>query len=163
MPRVKRPAAGRRQLIESLGQEARQFSTATVMLHAAIAEQLGLNITDHKAADILSRTGPITAGELARHTGLTTGAVTGIIDRLERAGMAKREKDPNDRRRVIVALAMKPETERQMTEIFEPLARATAQLAGSYGDKDLAMILNFLKRAGALSYEQMARMRGQGK
>jgi DNA-binding MarR family transcriptional regulator len=131
------------------------------MMHAAIAERLGLNITDHKAADILARSGPITAGELAELTGLTTGAVTGIIDRLERAGFARREKDPNDRRRVIVRLAMKPEVERRVAGIFGPLSQATAELASSYSSKDLELILNFMKRATAISNAQLASLRSE--
>jgi DNA-binding MarR family transcriptional regulator len=158
MPRVK-ARSRRAQLLQVLGQEARQFSTATIMLHAAIAERLGLNITDHKAADLLTRLGPMSAGELAEHTGLTTGAVTGIIDRLEKAGFARRENDPHDRRRVIVRIAMKPELERRVNQLFEPLSRATAELAGAYSDRELAVILDFMKKARAMSQERIAKLR----
>ncbi len=64
----------------------RETSTVTILFHQAIADRLGMNVTDHKCAGILARSGPITAGELARRTGLTTGAITGVIDRLEQAG-----------------------------------------------------------------------------
>ena len=158
MARVKTP---RSQLLQALSEEARQFSTTTVLLHAAIAERLGLNITDHKAADLLIRRGPMTAGELADLTGLTTGAVTGIIDRLEKAGFARREKDPDDRRRVIVRIAMKPDVERRVGRLFGPLAETTAELAESYSDKDLGLILGFMQRARELSAEYAARLRGE--
>jgi DNA-binding MarR family transcriptional regulator len=157
MARVKTPP--RAQLLQTLSDEARQFSTATVMLHAAIAERLGLNITDHKAADLLIRQGPMTAGEMAGLTGLTTGAVTGIIDRLEAAGFARRERDPDDRRRVIVRIAMKPNIERRVGQLFGPLSVAMAELAESYSDKDLAMILEFMKRARERSANYAARLR----
>jgi DNA-binding MarR family transcriptional regulator len=157
MARVKTPS--RSQLLQTLSEEARQFSTATVLLHAAIAERLGLNITDHKAADLLIRRGPMTAGEMAELTGLTTGAVTGIIDRLERAGFARREKDPGDRRRVIVRIAMKPTVERRVGQLFGPLAQATADLAESYSDKELALILGFMQRARERSAQYAARLR----
>jgi DNA-binding MarR family transcriptional regulator len=159
MPRVKPPR--RAQLLQVLGHEARQFSTTTIMLHAAIAERLGLNITDHKAADLLTRLGPMAAGELAELTGLTTGAVTGIIDRLEEAGFARREKDPHDRRRVIVRIAMKPELERRVAQLFEPLSRATAELAQSYSDRDLAVILDFMQKARAMSQDRIAKLRAE--
>ena len=158
MTRVKSPP--RAELLRRIGEEARQFSTATILLHAAIAERLGLNITDHKAADLLMRRGPMTAGELADHTGLTSGAVTGIIDRLEKAGFARRENDPHDRRRVIVRIAMKPDLERKMGQLFGPLADATAKLASSYSDRDLALILDFMRRARETSAEYAARLRG---
>jgi DNA-binding MarR family transcriptional regulator len=157
MARVKTPP--RSQLLQTLSDEARQFSTATVMLHAAIAERLGLNITDHKAADLLIRQGPMTAGEMAELTGLTTGAVTGIIDRLEAAGFARRERDPDDRRRVIVRIAMKPNIERRVGQLFGPLSVAMAELAESYSDKDLGMILEFMRRARERSTEYAAKLR----
>ena len=88
----------------------REISTVTILFHQAIADRLGMNVTDHKCAGILARSGPITAGELARRTGLTTGAITGVIDRLEQAGFARRARDPGDRRRVIIE--PDPETDR---------------------------------------------------
>src|SRR6516164_2366733 len=97
---TKRP--GRVELLASLNQAGRQLSTATIMFHQAIADRIGLHPTDLKCADILFVKGPLTAGELAELTGLTTGAITGVIDRLEGAGFARREEDRYDRRRVIV-------------------------------------------------------------
>ena len=64
------------------------------MFHQAIADRLGLNVTDHKCIDLLLMKGPLTAGELAGMTGLTTGAITAVIDRLEKAGFVRREDDP---------------------------------------------------------------------
>src|SRR5215831_16503044 len=98
-----RDSRKRAELVAALSDEFRQLSTATILFHQAIADRLGMNVTDHKCADILLRTGAITAGELSRRTGLTTGAITGVIDRLEKAGFVRRAKDAGDRRRVIVA------------------------------------------------------------
>src|SRR5579862_3079248 len=99
---MSRDSRRRVELLTSLNDGFRQLSAATILFHQAVADRLGMNITDHKCADILARTGPITAGELARRTGLTTGAITGVIDRLEKAGFVRRVRDENDRRRVIV-------------------------------------------------------------
>ncbi|WP_392435861.1 MarR family transcriptional regulator [Chlorogloeopsis fritschii PCC 9212] len=82
------------ELADALNWAGRELSAATVLFHTAIAERLGLNTTDHKCADILAQTGAITAGELAERTGLTTGAITGVVDRLEKAGFVRRERDP---------------------------------------------------------------------
>ncbi|MEI0739782.1 MarR family transcriptional regulator [Paenibacillus sp. JTLBN-2024] len=81
-------------LQQDLVYELRQNSARAVMLHQLISEKLGLNATDHKCLDFLNRTGPVTAGQLAELTGLTTGAVTNVIDRLEQAGYVVRDKDP---------------------------------------------------------------------
>lgn len=79
-----------------------RLSDATILLHQAIAARAGLSGTDHKYLGMLMRHGPMTAGELARHTGLTTGAVTGLIDRLAAKGLLRREFDASDRRKVLI-------------------------------------------------------------
>ncbi|MBE0466472.1 MAG: MarR family transcriptional regulator, partial [Candidatus Desulforudis sp.] len=89
-------------MLEAFGQAFRELSTVTVFFHSVIAERLGLSLTDHKAFEIIARKGAVSAGELSELTGLTTGAVTGVIDRLERTGFVRREPDPGDRRRVII-------------------------------------------------------------
>src|SRR5215831_20090383 len=90
---MSRRSPSRVELMAALEREFRELSAATIMFHQAIADRLGMNVTDHKCADILLRTGPITAGELAQRTGLTTGAITGVIDRLEQAGFVRRAKE----------------------------------------------------------------------
>ena len=92
------------------------------MFHQAVAECVGLNVTDHKCLDVLVRSGPMTAGQLAQLTGLTTGAVTGVLDRLERAGFVRRQSDPSDRRRVI-AQPLIEQAERKIAPLFAGLAR----------------------------------------
>ncbi len=81
----------------------RAGSTFTVLRHARIAERMGLSGTDHKAFDLVVQSGgPLTAGRIAELTGLSTGAVTGVIDRLEKVGLVRRVRDPEDRRKVLV-------------------------------------------------------------
>src|SRR6516225_8343013 len=76
--------------------QGRDVGTAAIMFHQAVADRLGLNPTDHKCLDLVHRAGGATAGDLAEWTGLTTGAITGLIDRLERAGFVRREDHPGD-------------------------------------------------------------------
>jgi DNA-binding MarR family transcriptional regulator len=84
----------------------RQLSQATVLFHAQIAEHVGLSATDHKCLDLaVQAEHPLTAGQIAELSGLSTGAVTGVIDRLERAGFVRRVRDPNDRRKVLVEVS----------------------------------------------------------
>jgi DNA-binding MarR family transcriptional regulator len=138
-------------------QEIRNSSARAVMLHQAVADQFGLNATDHKCLNFLIKSGPVTAGTLGELTGLTTGAVTGIIDRLEQAGFVVREKDPLDRRRVLV----KPIQEkiREFDQIFESLYRTTVDIVQSYSDQEIGIILDFLKKFNSVSLEQMNRMK----
>lgn len=140
-----RTAPARAELIRSILLAGRESSTGAIMLHQAVADRLGLHPTDHKCADFLCRGGPLTAGDIAERTGLTTGAVTGVIDRLEAAGYVRREPDPADRRRVIVRPV--PHRLRRIGRLFEPLAAAMAELCARYTDRELAVILDFMTRS----------------
>src|SRR6516225_8407122 len=92
----------RRELLDKLWELGRSMSTQTVFLHQAIAESVGLNATDTKCIDLILRgpKGAVTAGWLSEATGLTTGAITHILDRLEKRRFIKRVRDPRDRRKV---------------------------------------------------------------
>jgi len=92
----------RESLLQIFNEQLRHFSTDTVLFHQAVAEQLGLNSTDHKCLDVILENHAMTAGKLSELTGLTTGTITGVIDRLEKAGFVYREKDAEDRRKVII-------------------------------------------------------------
>ena len=148
----------RAKLVQTLATEVgRTLSTHTVMLHAAVAERLGLNITDHKALDFACRGGgTVTAGELAELTGLTTGAITGVIDRLEKAGFARRERDPDDRRRIIIRPTSRAQ---EIGRLFESLAQAMTKLCSQYTDRDLSLMIDFFDRITALVQEETRKLR----
>jgi DNA-binding MarR family transcriptional regulator len=148
-------------VLAALAGEFRQLSAATILFHQAVADRLGMNVTDHKCADILLRTGPITAGELAERTGLTTGAITGVIDRLERAGVVRRAKDPDDRRRVIIE-PIPRRIERRIGPLFESMAQATAALCARYSLEELAVIRDFAARAHQMALEETRKLRQEG-
>src|ERR671933_1184232 len=101
----------KRELFDELITEVRLSQNATDRFDQAVADALGINRTDMRCTDVLEREGPVTAGRLAEATGLTTGAITTVIDRLERGGFARRLRDPDDRRRVLVDLT--PETRKR--------------------------------------------------
>jgi len=152
---VSRKAGGDR-----LNQLSRDLSTETILLHQAIADRLGLNLTDHKALGfLLDAEGPITAGELAVRTGLTTGAITGIVDRLENAGFVRRKRDADDRRQVILEVIM-DKVRREIFPLFDQLAKRMSALAASYSPHDLATIMTFLERGLAISREYRAKLQG---
>jgi DNA-binding MarR family transcriptional regulator len=146
-------------LLNALNSEFRLMSAQSVLLSQAVADRVGLYSTDLETMDILAIHGPLTAGRLAELTGLSTGAVTGLIDRLEAAGYVRREKDPRDRRRVIV----QPDMERAMREIgplYDSIARAMADLCARYSDEELALVLDFTSRTNRLAPAEIAKIRG---
>src|SRR6266568_4981316 len=89
-----------------VGRLARRHSTAVVLFHHAVAERLGLGPTDHKCLDLLRERGAMTGSDLAAITDLTSGAITGVVARLERAGYLRREPDPQDGRKQILRVAL---------------------------------------------------------
>ena len=138
-----RTHAGRRQLLQELNRTlGRELSARTIMFHQAIAERLGLNATDHKCLDFARRAEAMTAGELAELTGLTTGAITGVIDRLERAGFVSRVRDANDRRRVLIQPVA--ERARDVAPLFESLDTAWSAMCARYSDRELSLINAFM-------------------
>jgi DNA-binding MarR family transcriptional regulator len=124
-----------------------RLSTATVLFHAAVADRLGINVTDVKCFSLVQQRGPMTAGELAEQTGLTTGAITGIVDRLEKAGLVQRVRDLTDRRRVILEVRLTPAQEQMLQQLYGPMGGAIAQLVEGYDAEDQAMISEFLVKA----------------
>src|SRR3989442_9987117 len=132
----------REEIMQAIIEKYREMSTETIMFHQAVADVLGLYITDHKCLDLIYRFGAMPAGRLAELTGLTTGGVTGIIDRLEEAGYVRRTNDPNDRRRTIVEPTGNKTLKRKIEVIFSPLHERMYKLLSSYSDSELAFLLD---------------------
>lgn len=141
------------------GPLARRHSTATVLFHHAIAERLGLGPTDHKCLDLIYERGAMSGSELAAVTGLTSGAVTGVVSRLERAGHLHREPDPHDRRKQILRPA--DGGGGQVAELFERLRTDAAELVDGFDDHQLIAIAEFLSRGTEFAYHRAALLRAQ--
>ena len=152
-------SAKRAALIEATGHLGRDLGARTVMFHSAVAERLGLNATDHKALDLLSRAGALTAGELADLTGLTTGAITGVVDRLEQAGYVRRARDPRDRRKVVIEPVYEHERMRALESIFASFNQQVAAMVERYSDEELALINDFLQRSAAVLHAEAVKLR----
>lgn len=136
-------------LISDLG---KQFSDATIIMHEAIAGKAGLSGTDHKYLGILIRNGAMTAGELSKLTGLTTGAVTGVIDRLEKKDLAKREFDKDDRRKIIIV----PNTENAMLLLgpaFADLQNKMVRLISTLSLQEREIVEKYLRSTIAVMNE----------
>jgi DNA-binding MarR family transcriptional regulator len=150
----------REEIIQAIIEKRREMSTETIMFHQAVADILGLHITDHKCLDLIHRYGAMPAGRLAELTGLTTGAVTGIIDRLEEAGYVRRTDDPKDRRRIIVKPAKNKKWERKIEAIFIPLHERMRKLLSSYSDSELDFLLDVLTKTLDQSHQELMKLRG---
>ncbi len=154
-PAARRPRS-RAELLRALDQAARETATQSVFFNQAVAQRLGINVTDLRCMDLLDRHGPMTAGEVARRTGLTTGAITGVIDRLARRGFVRRETDPHDRRRVVIHPT--GEHDACARELFASMGTAWQALCASYRTSELAFILEFMQRVAELTRAQTARL-----
>lgn len=147
----------RAALLESLLRELRDFSDQDVLFSQALAERLGINLTDFKCLSILERNGSVTAGKLAELTGLTSGAVTGLIDRLEKAGWARRVRDPNDRRHVIIEAV--PERSGEFEALFNSSGEAMGALVKPYTEEQLGFLVDFLHRSAGVLREETGKLR----
>lgn len=127
----------------------RRVSAQSVLLSDTVASHVGVNSTDLECLDLLFLAGPTTAGQLAEHAGLTTGATTAVIDRLERAGFVRRTHDSRDRRRVLVEVL--PRALERIQPLYEPLAAAMARLLKGYDAAELEVIADYLSRAADVS------------
>src|SRR5262249_27319397 len=141
----------REELIEAVLAASRESSTLAVFFHASMAERVGLGATEEKTLSLLGQRGPLTAGEIASHTGLTTPSVTALLDRLESKQMVRRIRDPQDRRRVIV----EPNQERlvELTQAFSSLQESFRELLELYRDQQLGTIPDFPARTARRSQE----------
>jgi DNA-binding MarR family transcriptional regulator len=149
----------REETIQAIIEKRREMSTETIMFHQNVADVLGLHITDHKCLDLIRQYGAMPAGRLAELTGLTTGAVTGIIDRLEKAGFVRRANDPKDRRRTIIEPVRNKKWERKIEAIFIPFHERMHKLLSSYSDSELAFLLDVLTKSIELTREESKKLR----
>lgn len=140
---VRKPRAGRRAILDELSEVGREHSDATVLFHAAVATSLDLHPTDYKLLGILERSGAMSAGEIARRSGLATASVTNLIDRLESRGFVRRVADAADGRRVLVDAVIDRAGARAL---FASTRRSLARLLDRYSERDLAVIADFLGR-----------------
>jgi DNA-binding MarR family transcriptional regulator len=136
--------------------EIRAFDASLDLLDAAVATAFGISRTDLRAMEFVSRQEGATAGQLATALDLTTGSVTVLIDRMERAGYFRRRDDPTDRRKVLVELTAKGKERERRT--FGPLARESARILSGYSERDLAVIGDFLRKARELAERSRARI-----
>lgn len=134
------------QWLEQFRRASRDYSDASIIMHEVIAHSVGLTGADHKYLGLIIKKGESTAGEISQITGLTTGAVTGLVDRLEKKGLVSRMPDKQDRRKVMIV----PHTEKAMSllgPVFSDLQNKTKDLISSFSQRDREVIEKYLVAA----------------
>jgi DNA-binding transcriptional ArsR family regulator len=149
----------RARLAAEFGEGFRKTNSLMQLMGQAAADRIGLNATDLNCLNILSFTGEMTAGELARETGLTTASITGVADRLEEAGYVRRERDPKDRRRVVIRLVLDRALQ-NVAPVFLPLVQAWQGVVARYSDDELRLIVEFYGQMERVIRDHLVRLRG---
>jgi DNA-binding MarR family transcriptional regulator len=160
MPAEQDPAE-RRQLEGDFLVAMRRTSSLMQLMSQASAERLGINVTDLNCLNVVALTGSMSAGELARATGLTTASITGVLDRLADGGFIRRERDSRDRRKVIVTLTFS-RLAQDIAPVFAPMVKSWRAAAANYSDDELRLLLNFQLEIEQIIRDQLARLRGAG-
>ena len=162
MPWIEAIGAGppeRKQLAAAFGEGFRKTNSLMQLMGQAAADRIGLNATDLNCLNILSFSGEMTAGDLARATGLTTASITGVADRLEEAGYVRRERDPRDRRRVVIRLVLERALQ-DVAPVFLPLVLGWQGVVTQYTDDQLRLIVEFYGQMEQVIRDHLARLRG---
>ena len=150
----------RSELAQQLRAESLAYLGAASGFNEGLAKKLQLSRTDLRCLDLVDRCGPLTAGRLAEESGLTTGAVTFILDRLEEAGMVTRRRDTEDRRRVWVEIV--PAAHERLQGLQQPAADEMRQVAQRFKADELAVVRDFMRQAKEVFQHQIdAAVRGR--
>jgi DNA-binding MarR family transcriptional regulator len=149
----------KRKIFDELIYEVRRSQNATDRFDQAVADAIGLNRTDMRCLDVIQREGPVPAGRLADETGLTTGAITTVLDRLERAGYARRVRDAGDRRRVLVELT--PEAFHGAGDFYSEHIALAERNYRRYTERELELLLGFVREGRELNEREAAKLEAQ--
>lgn len=128
--------------------DAREYGISTVLFRHTVGDLLGVNVTDMECLALLFFKGISTPTELARYTGLSSGATTAMLDRLEKSGLIERRPNPTDRRGTLISVAR--EASDKVDPMFASIRRAQDELVAAYSDKELELIANFLEKSTAM-------------
>jgi DNA-binding MarR family transcriptional regulator len=131
----------RAALLQELEEAMRRSSAQGAMFAKTVADRAGISASDMDCMDFLNLEGRMTAGRLAELTGLTTGAITGVVDRLEKAGYVRRERDESDRRKVFIAVV--PETAARIGRLYVPMQQSMQKVWSRYSEEELRLLLRF--------------------
>ncbi len=141
----------RKALHATLTGQIRYFIAGTILFHQKMAERMGMHMTDMQCINLLDLMGPSTPGKLAERTGLTTGGVTVMLDRLEKAGLVRREPNPNDRRSVLVRV--NPRKLPKIKALYATIDRQFEEFLAGTPEAELLSVASFFSRMQELRRE----------
>jgi DNA-binding MarR family transcriptional regulator len=148
----------RAALMQELEEAMRRSSAQGVLYGQAVANVAGISGSDLECLDFLNLEGRVTAGRLAEVTGLTTGAITGVVDRLEKAGFVRRERDETDRRKVYIVTV--PENAARIGRYYVPMQEAMHRLWSTYSEAELQLLLRFANEGYKSVLEATEKLKG---
>ena len=154
-------AVTREQRLQALETAVREASGLGVVFSSVVADHIGISSRELECLDVVVRAGRVTAGELAAATGLTTGAITGLIDRLEKARLACRERDDRDRRKVFIRAL--PRVETDIMPLYASLQARMRALMDELSDQDIDRLLAFFSASRVVLAGEIAAMKSSGR
>jgi DNA-binding MarR family transcriptional regulator len=143
-------------LIRQVNMGARQYGISTVLFRHAVGETLGVNVTDMECLALIFFKGLATPSELSRYTGLTSGATTAMLDRLEKARLIERRPNPQDRRGTLIVLT--DERTKELNSVFSPGRDAIDRLNSSYSESELELISGYFTKLVDLWEEERVKL-----
>lgn len=149
------------ELYEELSQAVQRAGTLTVLHTNAVAHRVGISATEFEAMDIISRNQPITAGQLAEECGLTTGAVTGILDRLEKGKFVCRRRDPEDRRRVFIVPIENAARSQKVRELYKPMSECFQMFVDRYSPEQIRFLIDMQNLANGMTEKAIKELRNR--
>jgi DNA-binding MarR family transcriptional regulator len=149
-------SSSKRKVFEELIYEVRRSQNATDRFDQAVADAIGINRTDLRCLDVIQREWPVPAGRLADQMGLTTGAITTVLDRLERAGYARRVRDPSDRRRVLVEPTL--DALEGAGDLYAEHIAMSERTYKRHTEEELALLLEWVREGRELNEREAARL-----
>ncbi|MEU4793472.1 MarR family transcriptional regulator [Micromonospora tulbaghiae] len=150
----------RTSAVADLMRAGRETSRLSMVFRYAIADRLGVTVSDLECLDYLADIGSATAGQIAERTNLTTGAVTSMLRRLQQAGYVTAERDPADRRRVVVAI--RPERIADLERPYERFAERAERLVEGYGAEEVRLLVRHHDRLQAMYLAELDHLRDDG-
>lgn len=154
---TKQSAQGHHRLVVEVGNAIRKMGAQSVITSRVVADHFGLHMTDLEVLDLIFLRKQASAGELADATGLSSGAVTALIDRLANSGYVERAEDPTDRRRVIVRV--RPEAIEPIKAAYMSMQKHMFDLWSTYSAEELEVIVDFAGKSTALAVECLKDLR----
>lgn len=148
------PSDERKDLIREVGKAVQAFQDSTDSFDEAAAARLGINRTDLRCLGVIAARAPVAVGEIARAVGLTRGAATTALDRIERKSYARRIRDPDDRRGVLMEMTDK--ARKEAGAIWGPVVKAGERMMAGYSDAELKTVLRYLREAIVVQLENLA-------